>query len=598
MCGIAGIISKDSRIGELEKPLIRMQAALAHRGPDDQGIYVSQDKFVYLAHTRLSIIDLSSAGHQPMSSAKERFWIIFNGEIYNYKEIRLRLQSKGVEFKSQTDTEVILKLYEEKGAECLQELRGMFAFAIWDDLEKTCFLARDHFGIKPLYYCQAMHAFVFASEVRAVLSSGFVTKNIDINGLSGYLRSGYVSEPHTLIKDIHCLEAGHWLLWKEGNLTKKKYWQINFSREEFSISEAVERTRELLSGSIDHHFVSDVPVGVFLSGGIDSSSIVALASQKRGGRLNTYSIVFNESKNNDMLASRIMAHKFRTNHTELNLSARAAKEMFPDFLDSIDQPSIDGFNTYCVSRLAHENGVKVILSGLGGDELFAGAYRTFQLLPKIVNLNRKLIFLKPFHAGLGRILSVFKFQKAKRIGDFLQNDINAVSTYNFLRSGLFCAREVTEIIDYYFPGIYQTYTPNTETLPVFPSLEDDVSFLELSYYLRNQLLRDSDVMSMRWGLELRVPFIDRVLFEGISSIPNNIRLAYGKKLLIKSVPELPTEVFKRAKQGFSFPLQGWANNEWRGYLSEFKYPEDIFLNSWYRRMSLAVFQRWWNNIGK
>ena len=271
MCGIAGILTKTEIQNNLETLMLRMQTALQHRGPDDQGIYISPNRQVAFAHTRLSIIDLSTAGHQPMSTPDGRYWITFNGEIYNFRQLRHELETKGEQFHSQTDTEVILKLYQHQGAECVKHLRGMFAFAIWDNQEQTCFIARDPLGIKPLYYWQSGSTLVFASELRAILASKLPKIDLNPQGLYGYLVSGSVPEPYTLIEGIHCLPAGHWLHWRSDKFIQQQYWQIDFTPETISHTEAQEKVRKALIDSTEHHFISDVPVGIFLSGGIDSS---------------------------------------------------------------------------------------------------------------------------------------------------------------------------------------------------------------------------------------------------------------------------------------------------------------------------------------
>jgi len=323
-----------------------------------------------------------------MSIANGRYWITFNGEIYNFRELRQTLISQGEKFHSQTDTEVILKLYAKFGSDCVNQLRGMFAFAIWDNLEKTAFIARDPLGIKPLYYWQSGQTLLFASELRTILASGLPSVTINPQGIYGYLISGSVPEPDTLIQDIYCLEAGHLLQWKAGEAIKNKYWQIQFVPQAIPKIEAIESVRKALIDSINYHFVSDVPVGVFLSGGIDSTALVALARQTKLGELHTYSIAFEEAQWNEGAIAQKIAHKFNTNHTEYKITSQICRELLGKFVEAIDQPSIDGFNTFCVSKIARENGAKVVLSGLGGDELFGG-YSSFQQVPKMVKWGQR-----------------------------------------------------------------------------------------------------------------------------------------------------------------------------------------------------------------
>ena len=437
MCGIAGILTTNSYSDHLEQLLVRMQKALQHRGPDDEGIYIASNHQAGLAHTRLSILDLSSAGHQPMSTVDGRYWITFNGEIYNFQELRSCLESAGEQFSSRSDTEVILKLYQRIGADCVQQLRGMFAFAIWDDLEKTCFLARDPLGIKPLYYWQSGSNLVFASELRAVLASGLPEKNLSQQGLHGYLLTGSVPEPQTLIEGIRCLEAGHWMFWQAGNIQKSQYWQIAFSPESMVEAEATAKVRQALIDSVKHHLVSDVPVGIFLSGGIDSTAMVALSRQVNSGELRTYSIAFEEQQWNEGDLAQKVANTFETNHTECKITASMGRELLPQFLTAIDQPSIDGFNTFCVSQIAHQSGTKVVLSGLGGDELFGG-YKSFQKVPQMLRLSQQLQPLQPLVTGVGMGLSRWgSSTKVRRLGDFLQHTPTLTTAYDSFRGYFF-----------------------------------------------------------------------------------------------------------------------------------------------------------------
>lgn len=598
MCGIAGILTNNEYRDNLETLIQRMGNALQHRGPDDAGKYISQERQVAFAHTRLSILDLSPAGHQPMSTANERYWITFNGEVYNFQQLRHNLISQGEIFKSQTDTEVILKLYQILGADCVEHLRGMFAFAIWDNLEKTCFIARDPLGIKPLYYWQSGSTLVFASELRAILASGLPERNLSHSGLYGYLTTGSVPEPYTLVEGIQCLPAGSWLRWQSSNITQKEYWQIKFTPQKYSLQEAQERVRTALVDSIQHHFVSDVPVGIFLSGGIDSSSVLALASQTQSQELRTYSIAFNESQWNEGTIAEEVAKVFGAKHTEFKITAASAKELLPKYLKSIDQPSIDGFNTFCVSKVAHDNGTKVVLSGLGGDELFGG-YQSFQKVPQMVTRSKQLQAIPLLSSATGTGLASFGTPKIKRLGDFLMQTPNSTNAYRSFR-GIFSHREANAIAQQYFSSerCSSKYNASVSDFPMqFSTLEDEVSFLELTCYMRNQLLRDSDVMSMAWGLELRVPLVDRTLLEAVATIPSNLRLAIGKQLLIQSVPELPEWVYNRPKKGFAFPFEQWMSNEWQEYFADdVNMPKNIPLNPWYRRWSVAILKHWWEQV--
>jgi asparagine synthase (glutamine-hydrolysing) len=598
MCGIAGILTLNSSYQDsLERITQRMQRALYHRGPDDAGIYLSPQRQTALAHTRLSILDLSTAGHQPMSTSDGRYWITFNGEVYNFQELRQNLIAGGEEFYSQTDTEVILKLYRKMGKDCVQHLRGMFAFAIWDEWEQTCFLARDPLGIKPLYYWRSGSTLVFASELRAVMASGLPSKNMSMEGLYGYLMAGSVPEPNTLVEDVYCLDAGHWLFWQSDKLLQQQYWEIDFTPEKISPQEAQQKVREALVDSIQHHFVSDVPVGIFLSGGIDSTTVLALASQLRQEQLCTYSIAFEEEKWNEGGIAEQVAKQFGAKHTEFKVTAANATELLPKFLESIDQPSIDGFNTFCVSQITRQGGTKVVLSGLGGDELFGG-YQSFLKVPQMVAWGKQLQALPLVSSTIGMGLANWgNSPKMKRLGDFLHQEPSTTAAYRSFR-GIFAHHEASYIAKKY---LSDRPLPNHNSVNPYLrgqiyTAEDQVSLLELSCYMRNQLLRDSDVMSMRWGLELRVPLVDSHLLQAIASIPSHMRLAFGKQLLIQAVPELPEIVFKRPKRGFYFPFEEWMANEWQDYFGNVSSFKNIPLKPWYRRWSLSILNHWWEQL--
>ncbi len=613
MCGIAGVLNTSFR-PSIERFMQIMQTNLEHRGGDDRGAYLSKDQTVALVHTRLSILDLSANGHQPMSIHNQRYWITFNGEIYNFMELRQKLESAGETFFSCTDTEVILKLYAKYQEKCLDFLRGMFAFAIWDDLEKVCFIARDRLGIKPLYYWYQGSTLIFGSELRTILATGIVPKQLSSIGLYTYLTNGSVSEPWTIIEDIKCLEAGSYLLWKAGKLQQQQYWQISFesqlihssNNQSISNSEAISKTRLALIDTVQHHFISDVPVGVFLSGGIDSTAIVAIARQTQADKLCTYSITFNEERWNEGEIARQVAKEFGTFHTEYLLTANIGKSLLPDYWRSLDQPTIDGFNTFCVSRLASQYDMKVVLSGLGGDELFGG-YGTFKNVPKIFQQRQKIAYLDSLFGVFGHSLErLTKFPKYRRLGTFLTKENSIENSYNLVR-GVFSDWEAAQIIQFYLGNDASDRLPTeiTNSTPItnqhslsFPTLEDQVSYLELSRYMRNQLLRDSDVMSMKWGLELRVPFVDSHLFSAVSQIPATLRLQGNKSLLTSAIPEIPEYITSRKKRGFTIPFEQWIDHEWSEYTMDIKVPSQIPLprQQWYRRWSLVVLQNWLQNI--
>ncbi len=393
MCGIFGMVAHNARIpdGVLE----RGTQSLAHRGPDDSGTIVLRDSIpgpveIGLGNRRLAILDLSPFAHQPLHDAETGNWIVYNGELYNFREIRHELEP-GTRFVSHSDTEVVLKAYARWGERCLAKFRGMFAFAIWDAGRRRLFLARDPMGIKPLYYAQAGSYFLFASEVRTLLGTGLVPRQIDSAGLINYLTFGSAYDPLTLVEGVRALPPGHTLTWESGSLRRSSYWDLvdepsdaGGTSESVSAQnekQACERLQPILEEAVRMQLVSDVPVGVFLSGGIDSSALVSILSRS-GVTASTFSIVFREADFSEAEHSRAIAAKFHTDHHEINVSQTDVLAAIPDALGAMDLPTMDGVNTYFVSRETRRAGVKVALSGLGGDEVFAG-YSTFRTVPRM-----------------------------------------------------------------------------------------------------------------------------------------------------------------------------------------------------------------------
>jgi asparagine synthase (glutamine-hydrolysing) len=596
MCGIAGIISKQSESARFGSLLPRLQQAIAHRGPDDRGIYVSSDGRAGLVHARLAILDLSAAGHQPMLSTDGRHVIVLNGEIYNFRALAEKLAQKGIPLRSQSDTEVILELYRLLGVECVRELRGMFAFAIWDDVEKSCFLARDPFGIKPLYYlADSAGTLSFASELRALRKTGIVGSDLDPEALGAYFRQGSVPEPLTLLRGVRSLEAAHWLRWRDGNLESQSYWSqpIGSSRESAPPLAATEDTaalRAALADSVEHHFVSDVPVGLFLSGGIDSTALLALAQALGHNAPSTYSLSFDDATFNEGDRARRTAEHFGSTHFERRLSGAEAKNLFADFQCQIDQPSVDGFNTFAISHVAKDHGAKVVLSGLGGDELFGG-YPSFARAPALMRLGR---IPAPLRKTAGAMLQAWPgHPRVRRLGDFLVGESTLASAMSAIR-GIFSQREAEALVRHFIPD-FGAPTPSGDSVPngIRADLRDAVSAHELSHYMCNQLLRDSDVASMAWGLELRVPFVDCQLLATVARIPADRRLRPHKAMLLEAVPEIPEWIATAPKRGFSLPFEKWLREDWREVFAAVGQPvAGVHASTWYQRWTLFVFKRW------
>lgn len=605
MCGIAGLLSTEQDLlsNSAVDTVKAMKRALFHRGPDGQGLYLAESGSASLCHTRLSIIDLSTAGQQPMLSQNGRYAITFNGEIYNFQELRKSLESRGVSFNSNSDTEVLLSLFEHEGPSCVKKLRGMFSFVIWDEENQQAFAARDPLGIKPFYYVSNTNKFAFSSELRSLLSAKLHSNSLCPNGISSFFRTGTVTEPYTTVKGVTLLPAGTTLTWKNGQFSTHKYWSLPNTgpstpaddidnKLDIKTSEkqsAIRKTRLALESTVKAHFVSDVPVGIFLSGGIDSTALVALATKVTDATINTYSIAFESPEWNEGDIARKVAEHFGTNHTEFLLTPEIAKPLFHEFLAAIDQPTVDGFNTFCVSRLAKEAGEKVVLSGVGADELFAG-YKSFKLLPKLKNLSRRSGFLFFLFVLVNKTLSRFLPAKIQRACDFLSKPNSLKAAYQSLR-GIFSTQETKALCKKM--GLTNIAAANAHVKQSSNlSTVEQVSHLELTHYMRNQLLRDSDVMSMANGLELRVPFVDRELIESLATIAPEIRLNFGKTLLIDAVPELPSWVITRPKQGFRFPFDEWFSSHWSTLTLHQAVPKWVTLTPWYRRWSLLVLQDW------
>ncbi|MBI3878483.1 MAG: asparagine synthase (glutamine-hydrolyzing) [Verrucomicrobia bacterium] len=596
MCGIAGILESSLAREDLVAQLTGAQAALRHRGPDDEGIYLSPDGRTGLAHTRLAILDLSPAGHQPMRDASGRYVITFNGEIYNFQTLRAELAAEGETFQSQSDTEVILKMYQRHGPSCVREFEGMFAFAIWDEQERTAFLARDPLGIKPLFYHERDGVLCFASEIRALLKFRQVLPRVSAPAVCDYLLFGSVQEPETMVEEVHSLPAGHYLIWKDGRFRTRPYWDVKFSSEPFTPPQAAAAVREVLLDSVQRHFVSDVPVSIFLSGGIDSTLVLALATRVRDARLRTFCIsVDDPAFNEGDVAARTAAH-FRTEHHDLRLDAPTGRHLLQEFLARSGQPSIDGFNTFCVSKLAHDHGAKVVLSGLGGDELFGG-YPSFDRVPKLVGANRWL--------GLGGSLKEFggrcveRFSRGpqyRRLGSYLAGLPSAAGAYWCVR-GIFTPHEARVLAAKYAGADGWREGAIHFGVPAQPTPRDEVSYLELTRYMRNQLLRDSDKMSMAWGLELRVPYVDRKVVETVARIPAALRLAPGKRILLEAVPEIPDWVANRPKRGFLFPYEHWMTEEWHDVFRQIESESPLPLQNWYRRWSIFALENFLKKLG-
>lgn len=566
MCGIAGIVWKGNP--EVTRPLIRrMTDAIAHRGPDAGGHY--EDEMIALGHRRLSIIDLSPDANQPFWDASGRYAIIFNGEVYNFKDIRRELVN--YPFRTKCDTEVILAAYIEWGEACLSRFFGMFAFAVWDNQEKTLFLVRDRLGIKPLYFFQDGSKFLFASEIRAILASGLVPKKLDREGLQDYLQYQTVHAPRTIVENIYQLNPGECAVLKGGVLTKKTYWKLvpeQVVKTGGSYEEVKKEVRRLMLESVERRLVSDVPLGAFLSGGIDSTAVVALMSEVTVQAVDTFSVVFEEEQFDESVYSGLVARRFNTRHHPLLLKPADFLEALPHALQAMDSPSGDAINTYVVSRVTKEAGVTVALSGLGGDELFAG----YPLFLRYVRL-RNLPFFWKIPAGIRTaamrmVQPFFKSHQQERLREVLTAENGRIEeVYPSFRkvltdaeSGLLASKNGHS--QHKFENAVVRKLREQQGLEKLPLLSQ-VTVADISTYTQNVLLKDTDQMSMAHALEVRVPFFDHALVEYVLCIPDRWKYpAYAKKLLVESLaPLIPNEVVFRPKKGFELPWKMWLKNE-------------------------------------
>lgn len=567
MCGISGVYSGQFSTSNLRSTAQRMASAQAHRGPDDSGVWAEGP--AALSHRRLSIIDLSEGGHQPMVSADGRYVMVFNGEIYNYRELRSQL---GYPFRTQSDSEVLLAAYAQWGAACLHRLNGMFAFAVWDRQEQSLFLARDRMGIKPVYYAFENGAFCFASELRAVLASGLVQPDIDPEALTEYLRYQTVYAPRTLLKGVRMLEAGYFLKVEEvrgGEVEEVRWWGVeDYLKVEKVRSGEVERpaVRDALRRAVERRLVADVPFGAFLSGGIDSSAVVGLMAEVSASPVHTFTVTFEESAFSEAVYAAEIAKRFRTEHTEIRLSPQHFLDLLPEALTAMDHPSGDGPNTYVVSKATKAAGITMALSGLGGDELFAG-YDHFKRLYRLQKMGWLNAIPQPLRQAAGAALETLRPGiPSQKISALLAAKKIDLQTAHALQRQVLLEKQIEQLTTH-----HSTLTTHHSTLttPLSPILSQ-ISSLELTTYLRHTLLRDTDQMSMAHALEVRVPFLDHELVELVLGIPDNLKYPHTpKQLLVESLGDLlPPSIVHRPKMGFTLPFERWMKQELRAFCEE------------------------------
>lgn len=565
MCGLAATYSYNGEPVDREE-LLRTRDHMMRRGPDGEGLWISEDGRVGLAHRRLSIIDLSESGAQPMASVDGRYRIVFNGEIYNYRELRSELTALGASFKSTSDTEVILELYRLHGADMLPRLRGMYAIAIWDTIERTLFLARDPYGIKPLYYADDGSTLRVASQVKALALHSDVDTSPDPAGHVSFLIWGNVSEPHTIYRGIRALPAGNWMkVTPEGASTTHEFAAVSTSFEEAERalqsmnSNARDTLREILLDSVRHHLIADVDVGLFLSSGLDSTTLLALATEA-GSPPRTLTLGFDEfrgTENDEVPLAEEVARRYGTDHQTIWITRSEFQSALDDVIEAMDQPSTDGINSYFVSRAARESGLKVALSGLGGDELFGG-YPSFKEIPRFARWT-------PGLGTLGRGFRVLAAPVARR---FTSPKYAGILEYGgsyeggyLLRRSYYMPWELPSVMD---PDMasegWNALEPLARLRETHAGIRNPhlrVAALESTWYMRNQLLRDTDWAGMAHSLEVRVPLVDWHVLSAVAPL-----LAAGvpvNKQLMAQTPSrpLPDAVLNRAKSGFFVPIRDW-----------------------------------------
>lgn len=568
MCGIAGVFST----GESRHATTVMTNFLQHRGPDDVGIddLSSTDSVPAgtFGHRRLAIVDISTHGHQPMFSTDKSICLTYNGEIYNFMELRRELAAEGVKFNSVCDTEVIIAGFRRDGPRYFARLRGMFALAIWDRRSNTGYLARDTFGIKPLYIAERDGDILFASEVRALLATNRVERRLSAAAVGTYLSTGSVAEPLTIIDGVRTIAPGCYVeVSRAGNSfrcgTPQRFSSTFRARSGGEPQGSqVARIRDALRESVRYHLVADVPVGVFLSGGIDSCTVAGLASEVAEKRIQSFTVVFDETDFSEADTARNAARRFGTEHHEVKLESRDLLNALPDVFNAMDQPSLDGLNTFVVSRAVQTFGLKVVLSGLGGDELFAG-YPSFHRAQAVAPLWG----LPPAMRRLGRIgINTFEDQRLARISAMLGERNAAFAAYQASRT-LFDNR----LVDRLMGAVSRKSDPAMSELDDATidglTVHQQVSHYELTGYMRNTLLRDSDVFSMANALEVRVPFVDPEVARVAQEAAVSLKLERGqvKPMLIQAVSDLlDAEQMSKKKMGFTLPFENWMRKEIHG----------------------------------
>ncbi len=584
MCGIVGTVMADPQGAADPNVLRRMADCLRHRGPDDEGFYLRGP--VGLGMRRLSIIDLQT-GHQPIAGEEGRVWVVFNGEIYNYRALRRRLEALGHRFTTQTDTEVIVHAWEERGPASVNELEGMFAFAVWDEATATLFLARDRLGIKPLYYALLPDQIVFGSELRALLPHPRVGREVDLRALSRYLLHEYVPAPDSILKTVRKLPAGHWLSFTHGRVKVEPYWEFSFRREASAPPEEyATRLRTAVEESVKSHLVSDVPLGVFLSGGIDSGAIAAFAARHVSGRLQTFSIGFEDPSFDESRYARQVARHIGSDHHEEVFNGRALEEMVSRLPDLLDEPLGDAsFIPTCLLSGFTRRSVTVALAGDGGDELFAGypTYQAHRLAAAYLRLPRGIRegIVRPLVERLP--VSFDNLSLDFRLKRFVEGMRYPPAERHLAWIGSFPPAAQRELLSPEVLAELGSWSPFDEVASALAhssaaSALEEALVLDLKGYLGEGILAKTDRASMAVSLEVRVPFLDRRVVELAAGIPANLKLRglTTKHILKRSLRGiLPDEIIDRKKKGFGIPIARWLCGELGPLLEEVFSPDRL-----------------------
>jgi asparagine synthase (glutamine-hydrolysing) len=577
MCGICGKLNFDAQAPVEQAVLQKMMAAIRHRGPDDDGMYLSGP--IGLGFRRLSIIDLNT-GHQPISNEDGTIWIIFNGEIYNYQELRPGLLARGHKLKTQTDTEVIVHLYEEMGPRCLEKLRGMFAFALWDARQQTLFLARDRVGIKPLYYSCDQHSLVFGSEMKAILADPDVRREINPEIIARFLTFYYLPGEETLFQSIHKLPPGHYLLAREGRTEVRQYWDLHFSEPDppMDLDTAKQKLVHLLEEAVQQHMIADVPVGFLLSGGVDSTAVLSFAVGKTDKPISSFTVGFaSPDVADERPYARLAAKTFGTQHFDITISPDDFRDFLPRFVWHMEEPVCEppAVALYYISKLASQY-VKVLISGEGGDEAFAG-YSNYR---NLVWLERLKLLLGPFRRLTSESLITMNRLIHSRIIEKYAPLLDVpLSRYYYSRTSnpfRFFNRNAEKLYTRDFARHVSKAGSADPTAKYFVNgMPSDrlarMLYVDTKTWLPDDLLVKADKMTMANSVELRVPFLDHVLLEFAASLPSDFKLRwFTTKFLAKAALEerVPKPILKRKKAGFPVPYEKWMRADLRGWVSD------------------------------